>query len=339
MDRWRVRQVVHFEPDDFVRDGLAHFGFHLRRGRYLAIAHQRHLVGLVERDGTLAWTAGVTAPAAAGLAPAPGVPHLEVALEYPMYADELADGSIIVSNFGTAMVVRLAPDGRSASTFIDGRALGMVDMGNCVVAADGSVWVSEVTGCRVWSFDDRGRRAEVLGDGTAGDLRPDATFETTRFAWIYDLRPGPDGRVYVLDSRHFALRAIDPLSRRVVVVAGTGRPGCSGDGGDACGATFGGDASARFDGPISLALDEHGDAFVGDRWNHRIRAVDRESGTITTIAGREPPDRGRNDGTERDPLRLNLPQISSLDYAAGRLFVPTDLEAGGGDLAVLERGG
>ena len=35
---------------------------------------------------------------------------------------------------------------------------------------------------------------------------------------------------------------------------------------------------------------------------------------------------------------LTLPAISSMDYHAGELFVPTDLEDGSGDLVVLRRG-
>lgn len=50
--------------------------------------------------------------------------------------------------------------------------------------------------------------------------------------WIYDLRRGPDDRLYVLDSRNFALRVIDPAAGRVTTVAGTGTSGYSGDGGD-----------------------------------------------------------------------------------------------------------
>lgn len=330
MDRWEVRTVRHFGPDEFLRDGLAHFGFHLRGGRYVPIAHERHVLGVVEEDGTLAWTAGVEPVVA-------DVRHITVALDYPMYAEEAVDGSVLISNFGTPIVVRIDPDG-GVSTFVDGRVLGMTDMGNCELGPDGDLWISEVTGCRVWRFDARGRVVEVLGDRAGGDLAAEATFEDARFSWIYDLRPGPDGRLYVLDSRHFALRAIDPATRHVVVVAGTGQPGCSGDGGDARQATFGGDDDARFDGPISLALDERGDAFVGDRWNRRVRMIDASSGTITTIAGGADADPGRpNDPAERDPLRLNLPQISSLDYAHGRLFVPTDLDSGGGDLAILQR--
>lgn len=130
---------------------------------------------------------------------------------------------------------------------------------------------------------------------------------------------------------------IDPEERVVRRVAGTGIPGYSGDGGDAREATLGGDPTAQFDGPISLSADEEGNTFVGDRYNHAVRMVDA-AGTITTIAGRREVDPERpNDPDERDPLRLNLPFISSMDYSRGRLYVPTDLAGDAGDLAVLRR--
>jgi sugar lactone lactonase YvrE len=44
-------------------------------------------------------------------------------------------------------------------------------MGNCVVDEGGSIWVNEVRGCRVWRFDQAGRRLETLGNGVAG-FRP-----------------------------------------------------------------------------------------------------------------------------------------------------------------------
>jgi hypothetical protein len=99
------------------------------------------------------------------------------------------------------------------------------------------------------------------------------------------------------------------------------------------------DPSAQFDGPISLALDEDGNAYVGDRYNHVVRAITAE-GTITTIAGRiDADDEQPNDPSEREPRHLNLPQISSLDYSDCRLFVPTDLEGARGDLTVLTKNG
>lgn len=331
MAGWLVERVVHFGPGDLVKDGFVHFGFHSADGRQLVIEHQRHFVGLVGDDDHLDWTAAESPVF-------PGVPNISAALEFPIYVDALPDGSLIVSNFGHARLYRIDVERMEAQLLVDGHALGLVDMGNCVVDEAGCVWVNEVRGCRVWRFDGAGQVVQVLGNGRPGFQLDTASFEDVRFDWIYDLRRGPDGRIYVLDSRNFALRAIDIGARRVVTLAGNGNGGYAGDGGDARDATFGSDPTARFDGPISLSLDEAGNAYVGDRFNHVVRMIDADTGIIDTIAGRPVADDERpNDPEERDPRRLNLPQISSLDYADGRLFIPTDLAGGRGDLAVLRK--
>jgi hypothetical protein len=328
---WTVERVVHFEPDDFVEGGLSHFGFHDREGRRYAIAHRRHFLGLVGEDGRVEWTAGARAALE-------GVPNIAVELDYPMYVDTLADGALVVSSFGSARLHRVDPRTMTAELLVDGHDVGLADMGNCVVDDGGFVWVNEVRGCRVRRFSPAGRLVETLGDGTPGFQAGEVGFDEAGFGWIYDLRRGPDGNLYVLDSGNFALRVIDLGGRSVRTVAGTGAPGYSGDGGDARAATFGGDPTAEFDGPIALSLDEAGNAFVGDRFNHVVRMVERESGAVTTIAGTPEADAGRpNDPAERDPLRLNLPRISSMDYDRGRLFVPTDLADDSGDLIVLRR--
>jgi hypothetical protein len=117
-------------------------------------------------------------------------------------------------------------------------------------------------------------------------------------------------------------------------VAGTGKPGPAEDGIPALAAAFGSDPGARFDGPFSLSLDEAGNVFIGDTYNHVVRMLDRATGTISTIAGKvaaEP--RVRNDPAETDPLKLNLPKICSMDYYDGCLFIPDWSD----DLMVLEK--
>lgn len=331
MAGWVVERIVHFEPGDLVKSGLAHFGFHLRNGRYCAIAHQQHYLGLVGQDGRLLWTA----------APRPvfdGVPNVAVGLDFPIYVDALPDGTLVVSNFGNARLFRIDEETLSARMLVDGRELGLIDMGNCVVDNEGSIWVNEVRGCRIWRFDQSGRPLEILVDGVAGFQAEAVRFDAARFNWVYDLRLGPDGTIYVLDSKNFALRVINPGSRSVRLLAGTGTSGYSGDGADALRATFGSDTTATFDGPISLSLDDAGNAYGGDRFNRVVRMIERESGIISTIAGRsDGAAEAGNDPTERDPLRLNLPMISSMDYHGGHLFVPTDLVRNSGDLAVLRR--
>lgn len=331
MTGWTVERVVHFGPGDLVLDGLVHFGFHDRSGRHFVIEHRRHFLGLVGDADRLEWTVAAEPVFA-------GVPNVTATIEFPMYADGMPDGSLLASNFETAQLYRVDVGAMTARLLVDGHALGMVDMGNCVVDDGGDIWVNEVTGCRVWRFGGAGRVVEVLGDGRPGFQADPTDFADVRFDRIYDIRRGPGNRLTVLDSGNYALRVIDIAHRRVSTIAGTGLPGYTGDGGDGRHATFGSDPAARFDGPISLALDEVGNAYVGDRFNHVVRMIERDTGIITTIAGRPLADQeAPNDPGERDPMRLNLPQISSMDYADGRLLVPTDLAADSGDLAVLRR--
>ena len=328
---WSVERVVHFEPGELCKGGFVHFGFHDREGRQYLVEHRRHFVGLVGESDRLEWTVSQEPVL-------PGIPNIRADLRFPMYVDGLPDGDLVVSNLGNARIYRVDVSRRRASLFVDGPALGMKDAGNCVVDDHGHVWVNEVEGCRVREFGPSGDPLRTLGSGLPGFQPDEATFAEARFHWIYDLRRGPEGNLYVLDSRNFALRVIDLRHERVRTLAGTGKGGYGGDGGLARLATFGSEPTARFDGPISLSIDELGNLFVGDRFNHVVRMIDHESGRIATIAG-DPASISKeaNDPHEREPRRLQLPMISSMDYAAGRLLVPTDLTSGAGDLAVLIR--
>ena len=159
-------------------------------------------------------------------------------------------------------------------------------------------------------------------------------FDQVKFNWIYDLRLSPDGNIYVLDSKNFAVRRIDKDNKVVTTVAGTGKPGYTGDGGDAVSATLGSKAGEYFDGPLSMALDEDGNIYIGDTQNHVLRMVTKTGNIITTIAGkRKIQPHKRNNPEEKDPLALNLPYICSLDYYNKCLFVPE----WDGDLVILER--
>jgi len=81
--------------------------------------------------------------------------------------------------------------------------------------------------------------------------------------------------LYIADGlRHQVLR-YDLKSRRLTVLAGTGRPGTSGDGGPA--------RRARLTEPTELVLDRAGNLYLSDVNQGRVRGIDRR-GIITTIA-------------------------------------------------------
>lgn len=328
---WIVDKIIHFGSDDLVKNRLPHFGFHDRTGKHYAIFHQKHFLGLIGKDDRLEWTA-------AAQQVLEGTPNIEAKLNFPMYIDNFPDGTLVVSNFRGAQLYRIDAERGKAELFVDGSKLGLKDAGNCVVDNEGMVWVNEVVGCRIWRFDSTGKPDLMLGDGTPGFQPGTVDFGEVKFSWIYDIRRGPEGNIYVLDSRNFAVRMIDLKRRVVTTLAGTGKSGYEGDGGNAQNATFGSDPTAKFDGPISMSLDEEGNVFVGDRMNHVVRMIHKKSGIIKTVAGNRNSVKGMpNDLREKDPLKLNLPEISSMDYHKGRLFVPTDLTPEEGDLAVLRR--
>jgi DNA-binding beta-propeller fold protein YncE len=86
-----------------------------------------------------------------------------------------------------------------------------------------------------------------------------------------------DGTVYILERQGSTLRAVDPRTGIIGVVAGTGARGYSGDGGPA--------AAAVFDAPKELALDPGGDILIVDTESHAIRRIYAATGIVETIAG------------------------------------------------------
>ncbi len=212
--------------------------------------------------------------------------------------------------------------------------LGLKDIASCEYDLNGYIWINEVTGYKIGQFDVGGKPVQMLGNAEPGFQSETVPFSKAQFNWIYDLRRGPDGNIYVLDSRNFVVRMLDLRNKLVSVVAGTGEGGYTGDGGDALHATFGHNPDAHFDGPWSMSLDEEGNIFVGDTQNHVVRMVERSTNTVSTIAGNPSVTPGkRNDPLETNPLNLNLPLICSMDYNQGRLFVPE----WDGDIVVLAK--
>ena len=328
--RWKIKRIFNYTDERAWGNGYCNGGFHdkLPSGRVYFQEYFKHWIGVFDPADKFLWTAGLINPGVSKT-------HIPIDLKNPHYITTSPDdGATLVSSGGTNKIFRIFPEKKSAKLFIDTGKIGLKDIGNCEYDLDGNIWVNEVSGCRVWQFDSKGNKKRVLGRGTPGFQRKPTSFDKARFNWIYDLRLGPDGNIYVLDSKNFALRMISLQDEKVTLVVGTGKPGYSGDGGDALKATLGSDPSQHFDGPYSLSLDEDGNIYIGDTQNHVLRMVEKKTNIISTIAGNHKiKPHVRNDPREKDPLKLNLPKISSLDYFNNCLYVP-EMD---GDMIVLEK--
>lgn len=102
--------------------------------------------------------------------------------------------------------------------------------------------------------------------------------QEVRFHGLHDVAIGPDGAVYVADTFNHRIRAFDPKSGTVRVVAGTGVAGFAGDGGPATTAQF----NQAYCGTLLPNLDG---MLVADIGNARLRRIDLVAGTVETIVG------------------------------------------------------
>ena len=82
------------------------------------------------------------------------------------------------------------------------------------------------------------------------------------------------GNVYIALQSYSVVVRMD-VTGALTLVAGTGKPGFSGDGGPA--------ANAQLNAPWGIALDSAGNLYIADAGNNRIRKV--TNGVITTVAG------------------------------------------------------
>jgi streptogramin lyase len=190
----------------------------------------------------------------------------------------------------------------------------MNDPFGVVRGPDGAIWYCEYGGQRIRRVDKDGKITLIAGNGKAGfsgdgGLATDATFNLP-----HELRFGPKrGNLFIVDMQNHAVRKIDTKTGIISTVVGTGKPGYTGDGGQA--------DQAQLKQPHSIQFDANGDLFICDIGNNVIRKVDMKTKVITTIAGTgkagETPDGAPIKGT---PLK----GPRSLDFdAAGNLWVCT----------------
>jgi hypothetical protein len=85
------------------------------------------------------------------------------------------------------------------------------------------------------------------------------------------------GNLYLADTHNHRIRKITAATGAITTIAGTGAPGASAD---AIIAT-----ASQLGLPQGLTIDTHGNLYLADTANHRIRKIDATTGLITTIAG------------------------------------------------------
>lgn len=145
--------------------------------------------------------------------------------------------------------------------------------------------------------------------GMTGDEGDGGPAIDASFIQLDGIAVADDGTVYVSDSGAHRVRAI--RDGVITTVAGDGQLAWTGDGGPA--------SVASLNWPTALDVDDAGNLYIADTFNHAIRKIAAD-GTITTIAG----DGGAGFSGDDGPAvaaKLSQPNGVAFDPADDSLYV------------------
>ncbi len=116
----------------------------------------------------------------------------------------------------------------------------------------------------------------VAGNGMVGSALNDGDLATeAALNSPNDVAVDAQGNLYIADTLHHRVRKVT-TDGVISTVAGTGVAGFSGDGGQA--------QAAQLNAPEAVAVDQHGQLYIADLRNYRVRKVDTQ-GVISTFSG------------------------------------------------------
>ena len=180
-----------------------------------------------------------------------------------------ADTGIVTSVAGSDGLVGSGPDGVPATetTLTSPTGVALDAAGNLYITDDGTASVRVVAA-------NTGLINTVIGGGS---IDGDGPALSVRLNMPEAVAVDATGAIYVAEWNGNRLRRFAPDTQLVTTVVGNGTATLCGDGQPAVGACL---ASPR-----SVAVDASGNIFVSDFFNGRIRRIDAQSGTISTVAG------------------------------------------------------
>lgn len=124
----------------------------------------------------------------------------------------------------------------------------------------------------------------------------------------------PQGNVYFSETSGNFVHRLDIQSGTLTVFAGNGGGSFSGDGAAA--------TRAALKRPFGIAFDDHGNLFIADHDNNRVRRVDAATGVISTIAGVADYPGSTGDGGPATQAWVYQPR--GLAWSHGNLYVTQD---------------
>jgi streptogramin lyase len=200
----------------------------------------------------------------------------------------IAAGVMTFPGAGAETLVPLAGTGKRGFTG-DGGPATTAEINNpfgVIRAPDHTVYFCDTGNHAIRRIDHDGTIRPVAGNGKRGHSGDGGPATAAQLNEPYEVRVDSEGHVVWVERLGHCVRRLDAKTGLISTIAGNGQAGFSGDDGPA--------ARAQFSEPHSIQFDPHGNLFVCDIANHRLRRIDKSTGIITTFCGtgekKLPPD-------------------------------------------------
>lgn len=221
----------------------------------------------------------VTTVAGDGSASLVNGPSLSAAFHFPEDVVVAANGTIYVTDIFNRVLRKIAAG--QVSTLAGGVGFDIID-GNgasagfkspysITIDANGNLYTSDDNDPRVRKISSIGEVLTYAGIGTPGFA--DGNKDVAQFKSGNYIIADALGNLYISDAGNNRIRKIS-VSGQVTTIAGTGIPGHK----------DGSVATAQFNFPGGVTIDQQGNLYIIDRGNFRIRKI-TPAGEVSTVAG------------------------------------------------------
>jgi DNA-binding beta-propeller fold protein YncE len=223
---------------------------------------------------------------------------------------------------GNGVITTIAGTGAAGYSGDGGPAIAAAFNEPYGIAVDrsGTVYVADRHNHRVRRIDGvSGRVTTLAGNGSAGFAGDGGPAALAGLAEPNGLGLDPaETRLFIADVADHRVRVVDLAAGTIATFAGTGEAAHSGDGGPA--------RSAAIFGARAVRVAADGRVYNLERQGSTLRAVDPETGTITTIAGTGARGYAGDGGPAKDAV-FDAPKELALDPQGDILVVDTENHA------------
>jgi outer membrane protein assembly factor BamB len=266
-----------FEPFgvDFDKSGTMYI---VEMGGRLLKVDDKGILTVVAGTANKKGDAGDGGPAAKALFNGPH--SLAIAANGDVYIADTWNNRVRKLDAKTGTIATIAGTGAKGFSGDGGPAL-KAHFGNvyCVAldAKGANLYLADLDNKRIRKIDvASGTVSTVAGNGKGGIPEDGATATEAPLVDPRAVAVDAKGNIYILERSGHALRVVDSAGK-IRTVAGTGKPGSSGDGGPA--------RQATLNGPKHLCVDADGNILIADAENHLIRKYLPADGKMIRIAG------------------------------------------------------